>query len=296
MARPVIALICLSQDPDDSLADYLERRGYEVREADEEWMAESLLSGGGVEVAVIGEKYPASQGFDLLRRYAGEAGPSFVMISGRADLIEKVLALELGAADIVAAPVVWRELAARIGGIVGRRGKSQRELIVLENATVDLKAALVMHRSGSEEQLSPGQVALLRRPPKAPRPSTGRSIPASCASGASSTRKASRRSAAPAIASIHPARGRAEAWQASTWLTHFCVRRRGVHGEDRVDLDAVLDHDQRDRGEAEQALRIKQRRQHGRCEFRAFPVHGGIPYSVVSDAKRAAPHRGARSS
>jgi DNA-binding response OmpR family regulator len=162
MARPIIALICLSQDPDDSLADYLERRGYEVREANEEWMAESLLSGGGVDVAVIGENYPASQAFDLLRRHTGEAGPSFVMVTGRSDLIEKVLALELGAADIVASPVVWRELAARIGGIVGRRGKSQLELIVLENATVDLKAALVMHKSGNEEQLSPGQVALLR--------------------------------------------------------------------------------------------------------------------------------------
>lgn len=160
VARPVIALICLSQDPDDSLADYLERRGYEVREADEEWMAESLLS--GADVAVIGESYPASAGLDLLRRHAGEGGPSFVMVSGRADLVEKVLALELGAADIVPSPIVWRELAARIGGIVGRRGKSQRELVVLENATVDLRAALVMHRSGSEEQLSPGQVALLR--------------------------------------------------------------------------------------------------------------------------------------
>ena len=104
MARPVIALICLSQDRDDSLADYLERRGYEVREAQEEWMADSLLSGGCVDVAVIGEKYPASQGFDLLRRHAGEGGPSFVMVSARADLIEKVLALELGAADIVASP------------------------------------------------------------------------------------------------------------------------------------------------------------------------------------------------
>ena len=161
-ARPVIALICLPQDPEDSLADYLERRGYEVREADEQWMAESLLSAGGIDVAVIGESYPASSGLDLLRRHGGEAGPSFVMVSGRADLIEKVLALELGAADIVSGPVVWRELAARIGGIVGRRGKVHRELVVLENATVDLKAALVMYRSGGEEQLSPGQVALLR--------------------------------------------------------------------------------------------------------------------------------------
>ena len=94
-ARPVIALICLPQDPEDSLADYLERRGYEVREADEQWMAESLLSAGGIDVAVIGENYPASSGLDLLRRHGGEAGPSFVMVSGRADLIEKVLALEI---------------------------------------------------------------------------------------------------------------------------------------------------------------------------------------------------------
>src|SRR5690606_22841283 len=37
-----------------------------------------------------------------------------------------------------------------------------RDLLVLENSTVDLKAALVMHRSGAEDLLSPGQVALLR--------------------------------------------------------------------------------------------------------------------------------------
>ena len=162
VARPVIALVCLSQDAGNSLGDYLERRGYEVREAAEQWMAESLLSSPDVDVAVIGEDFPASAGLDLLRRHAGEAGPSFVMLSGRSDLIEKVLALELGAADIVTSPVNWRELAARIGGIVGRRGKGHRELVVLENATVDLRAALVMHRSGSEEQLSAGQVALLR--------------------------------------------------------------------------------------------------------------------------------------
>ena len=162
VGRPVVALICLSRERDDSLADYLERRGYEVREAGEQWRAESLLAAGDVDVAVIGEGYPASACLDLLRRHTGEGAPSFVMVPGSADLIEKVLALELGAADIVAGTVVPRELAARIGGLVGRRGKSQRELVVLENATVDLKAALVMHRSGSEEQLSPGQVALLR--------------------------------------------------------------------------------------------------------------------------------------
>jgi two-component system OmpR family response regulator len=159
-ARPVVALVCMRGE--DGLANYLERRGYEVREAAEDWAAASLLAQAGIDVAVVGEALPASLGLDLLRGHSREGGPSFVMVSDRGDLIEKVLALELGAADVVPAKVSWRELAARIGGIVARRGKGARELVVLENATVDLKAALVMHRSGAEEQLSPGQIALLR--------------------------------------------------------------------------------------------------------------------------------------
>ncbi len=81
-----------------------------------------------------------------------------------ADMVQRVLALELGAADVVERDIAPRELAARIGGLVTRKGKRGQgpDLVVLENATVDLKAALVMRRSGEEEMLSPGQVALLR--------------------------------------------------------------------------------------------------------------------------------------
>ena len=160
-ARPVVALACLSQDAAAELGNYLERRGYEVRMAAEEWAVEPLLA-SPVDIAVIGERMPPSLGLDLLRRHAGDAGPSFVMVFAEAGLIEKVLALELGAADVVASPVNPRELTARIGGLLARRGKSGGALVVLENSTVDLKAALVMHRSGSEEQLSAGQIALLR--------------------------------------------------------------------------------------------------------------------------------------
>ena len=160
--RPVVALVCLAQDDSRDLADYLERRGYDVRVVAEEWMLDSVFLSTETDVMLIGEKLPASVALDLLRRHAGSDGPSFVMLSSKADLIDRVLALELGAADIVTMPVNWRELAARIAGIAARRGKSRGDLLALENATVDLKAALVMHRSGAEEQLSPGQVALLR--------------------------------------------------------------------------------------------------------------------------------------
>ena len=162
MTRAVVALICVAKAVADDLAEHLERRGHDVRMAGEAWLAETLLVAGGIDVAVVGDELTQADGRDLLRRHGGETGPDFVLICRPGDLLDKVLALELGAADVVESPLVVRELAARIGGLLARRGRNTQELVVLENATVDLRSAMVMHRSGAEEQLSPGQVALLR--------------------------------------------------------------------------------------------------------------------------------------
>ena len=101
-------------------------------------------------------------GIALLRQFGREGGPFFLIVSNQPDVVEKVLALELGAADVVEKSISERELAARVSRLVARRGKGGSDLVVLENATIDLKAALVMHRNGVDETLSPGQVALLR--------------------------------------------------------------------------------------------------------------------------------------
>ena len=161
-ARSVIALVSVAEVVATELADHLDRRGHDVRQARQPWEAESLLSGKGIDVVVVGDSLSQAEGRDLLRRHGGEGGPDFILICRPADLVDKVLALELGAADVVESPLNVRELAARVGGLLSRRGRGTQELIVLENATVDLRSAMVMHRSGTEEQLSPGQVALLR--------------------------------------------------------------------------------------------------------------------------------------
>lgn len=161
MARPVVALIGFSAEIASELDDYLQRRGYVVRLAADGWQGDALIGEGGIDVAVVELGLEDGAGLGLLRRY-GSSGPLFMMVNGPSDLIDKILALELGAADAVERPVNQRELAARIGGLIARRGRRNGGLMVLENATVDLKAALVMHRSGEEEVLSPGQIALLR--------------------------------------------------------------------------------------------------------------------------------------
>jgi two-component system, OmpR family, response regulator len=160
--RPIVALACLEPDFMEAVAEYLDRRGFDVHQAEEEWELRSLLGKTQVDVIVIGEQMPQSATLSALRRLQAETDPSVILMKPQADLVETVLALELGAADVVSGPTDARELAARIFGLLSRRGKAAPELIALENATVDIRSALVMHNSGTEDQLSPGQVALLR--------------------------------------------------------------------------------------------------------------------------------------
>ncbi len=160
--RPVVALVGSFAGEDVPIEDYLERRGLQTRIARTGWEAETLLGAPDLDVVVLDLDGAAGSGLALLKRFGREGGPFFIVVSDRQDVVEKVLALELGAADFVEKSMPARELAARVLRLVNRRGKASGELVVLENATIDLKAALVMHRSGAEETLSPGQVALLR--------------------------------------------------------------------------------------------------------------------------------------
>ncbi len=161
-ARPLVAILCLEPARARSLADYLERHGPAVEIGEEFWQAERILAGRPVEVAVVGPGRPGEDGFDMLRLLAATSDASFVMLARGQDALSRILALELGAADAVEIDIPPRELAARIRAMLARRGYELPELLELERSTVDLRAALVMHRSGLEEQLSPGQIALIR--------------------------------------------------------------------------------------------------------------------------------------
>jgi two-component system, OmpR family, response regulator len=162
--RPVVALVGAlgGEEPGASFAEYLERRGFETRAVRSGWEAEALLAAPDLDVVVIETDGDGGAGLALLKQFARPGGPYFLVVSARTDMIERVLALELGAADVIERSVGAREMTARISRLAARRGKAPGELVVLENSTIDLKAALVMHRNGLEETLSPGQVALLR--------------------------------------------------------------------------------------------------------------------------------------
>ncbi|MBZ9967436.1 DNA-binding response regulator, partial [Mesorhizobium sp. B2-3-2] len=73
-ARAVIGLICVADVVATELADHLDRRGHDVRQARQPWEAESMLAGKDVDVVVVGDSLSQAEGRDLLRRYGGQGG------------------------------------------------------------------------------------------------------------------------------------------------------------------------------------------------------------------------------
>ena len=162
VARPVIALVGEFGEGEGSVGDNLERRGYEVRLAHSFWEVEALLGASDIDVAVVEVEGGAGSGIALLRRFGREDGPFFMLLSKRPDLVEKVLALELGAADVVESSVNARELAARIRGWSPAAAREAAISSCWKTRPSTSRRRWSCTAAAKRRHLSPGQVALLR--------------------------------------------------------------------------------------------------------------------------------------
>jgi DNA-binding response OmpR family regulator len=137
-------------EPVADLETYLARVGFDLRISLLAWSGAPPNVPDDADIVVLGDKLGGAEVSDVLLGSVRH-GVLFLVITRPVPLVERVLMLESGAADVVDAPVHTRELAARIGRLAERLGYGRRETLVLERSTVDLKAALVMTRDGEEE-------------------------------------------------------------------------------------------------------------------------------------------------
>ena len=111
---PSILLVEDHENSRQSLKDCLEREGYRVETAENLQMARMQLA-MNPDLMVLDWMLPDGQGLDLLaelRRHGSQL--PVIFLTARADLVDKVLGLEIGADDYVTKPFEFRELLARI--------------------------------------------------------------------------------------------------------------------------------------------------------------------------------------
>ena len=115
----------LAVDDDDSIRELLEmqlkRNGYETLTAADGKAA--LEQAAQADLVLLDVMLPGIDGFEVCRRL--KADPStqaipVIMLTAKAEEIDKVLGLELGADDYMVKPFSVRELLARIKAVLRR--------------------------------------------------------------------------------------------------------------------------------------------------------------------------------
>jgi DNA-binding response OmpR family regulator len=98
----------------ESTARGLEREGFEVDVSADGADAIERFDPDRHEAVIVDLMMPRASGIAVLRAVRDRADVVVIVLSGHGDEVNRVIALELGAADFVAKPVSARELALRV--------------------------------------------------------------------------------------------------------------------------------------------------------------------------------------
>jgi two-component system catabolic regulation response regulator CreB len=109
----------------ESLCYALEREGFEAEAFERLTNVEGALA--GAELLVLDLMLPDGNGLEFLKRLRAKSRLPVIVLTSRAEELDRVLGLELGADDYVVKPFSPRELVARVRAVL-RRVHEQVEL------------------------------------------------------------------------------------------------------------------------------------------------------------------------
>src|SRR5690349_3475840 len=102
------------------VAKYLEVDGFDVHEAADGDEAMVWLQAHQPELVVLDIMLPGVDGLAVLRHLRAEGDTPVILLTTRAEEVDRIVGLELGADDYVVKPFSPRELAARVRTVLRR--------------------------------------------------------------------------------------------------------------------------------------------------------------------------------
>lgn len=124
----------------DLIRAYLEREGYTVREATTGKEALASIAHTQPDVVVLDLMLPEIDGIEVCRRIRTTSEVYIIMLTARADEVDRVVGLEVGADDYLTKPFSPRELVARIRAVLRRARAPQQvgKVLKFEELTIDI--------------------------------------------------------------------------------------------------------------------------------------------------------------
>jgi two-component system phosphate regulon response regulator PhoB len=144
MAIQTVLIVEDEQDIRDLLAFNLKREGFSVFEAGDGNLAVTLANEKKPDIILLDIMLPGMDGLSVskaLQRDPGTAAIPVIMLTAKSEEVDRIVGLELGAADYVVKPFSVREVVLRIRAVL-RRNRIPVEAVTLRCGPVVLDAAV----------------------------------------------------------------------------------------------------------------------------------------------------------
>lgn len=157
------------------LRRYLSEEGFRVSEAADGAAMRAALERDPADLVLLDLMLPGEDGLSLARHLRESVQVPVIMLSGKADLIDRVVGLEAGADDYITKPFELREVLARIRTVLRRstphpapahevaaeRGH-EVAAFVFQDWRLDLVRRKLTRPGGADVSLTAGEFELLR--------------------------------------------------------------------------------------------------------------------------------------
>ena len=100
----------------------LRKDGYEVVQATDGQQALDRFAEGAFDLVVLDVMMPRLDGLEVCRRLRARSGVPIIMLTAKAEEVDKVVGLELGADDYITKPFSVREFRSRVRAALRRAG------------------------------------------------------------------------------------------------------------------------------------------------------------------------------
>jgi DNA-binding response OmpR family regulator len=124
---PRILLVDDEQSIQTLLSFPLRKDGYEVVQATDGREALARFGETTFDLVVLDVMLPRLDGLEVCRRMRARSSVPIIMLTAKAEEIDKVLGLELGADDYITKPFSLREFRSRVKAALRRAGMARRE-------------------------------------------------------------------------------------------------------------------------------------------------------------------------
>jgi two-component system response regulator CpxR len=110
-----------------SVSDYLRLENFDAIVGHDAATARRCVAEGNVDIIVLDIMMPGESGLDLLRELRRSSDLPVLMLTARAEEVDRVVGLELGADDYLTKPFHLRELVARLRAILRRLNRREND-------------------------------------------------------------------------------------------------------------------------------------------------------------------------